>query len=149
MTFKFNKDYKDLAQVEHLWEPYMRRFSELEAAGQYPYNASFAGSIPGAAGDNEDTAIYLLQKLRAIREDSAKLADFLASGGREVTEMDDGEVLRGTVAEFGFYMGGSGFRVREGVRLVARNGKPSAIFPPRARTRGFMVEGRVFIREAV
>ena len=146
MSFTFNKDYRNLSQVEHLWPAYWKRFEELEEAGQYPYNSSFVGHIPGAEGDNEDTAIYLLQKMRGIREDSAKLAEFVAEGGQEVTEMGDGEIIRGDVVEFGFYMGGTGFRRHSNVRLVARNGRPFAYMQPRARTRGHMVEGRVFVK---
>lgn len=149
MSFEFNKDYKDLLQVEHLWADYWKRFTELESAGRYPYNKSFEGHIPGAVGGDEGAAIYLLQKLRHVREDTAKLTEFIASGAREVTELDCSEMLRGTVAEFGWYMDGTGFRVRDNVRIVARNGRPYAALPKGARTRGFLLEGRVFIREAV
>lgn len=145
--FTFNKDYDDLLQVEHMWSDYMARYTELEADGKYPCNSLFVGHIPAAAGENEDTAIYLLQKLRHIREDTMKLDRFIADGGREVTELDDSTVLRGNVAEFGFYMGGGGFRTRHNVRVIGKHGRPYAALPKGARTRGFLLEGRVFIQE--
>ena len=85
--FTWNRDYKDLEQVAE-WLP---EFKELRAAmisaGEYPYNDSFKGKIPGIAGEREDTAIYLLQGLFRQREMAARVAGWLGDGLRPLSEL--------------------------------------------------------------
>ena len=61
MAWTFSKDYKDLEQVGEFYPAYLAVYESLRAAGEYPYNDSFKGRIPGIEGPQEDTAIYLLQ----------------------------------------------------------------------------------------
>jgi hypothetical protein len=84
-VFTWNKDYSDLEQVAE-WLP---EFTALRDAitGDYPYNDSFKGKIPGIAGDREMTAIYMLQGLYRQREMDARIAAWLAEGYRPLTEL--------------------------------------------------------------
>lgn len=142
--FVFDQNYDNNEQVRPFFADYMVIYRELEAAGKYPYNASLKGRVPGIEGDDEDTAIYLLQRLRDLDALKLQISDFKASGGVEVTEL--AETIRGTVVVYGFYMGGSGWRQYDHARLVPRHGRPHAILPKGARTRGHLVDGHVMVK---
>ena len=79
----WNNDYGDLSQVEGFYPAYLAVYEELRAAGQYPYNDSFKGRIPAIAGPREETAIYLLQKLRQLHKTEARLTEHRAGGWRD------------------------------------------------------------------
>src|SRR3954469_24020651 len=108
MTFVFDKNYRNDEQVRPYMEAFLAVYTEVEAAGNgTAYNDSFRGLIPAIAGDDEDTAIYLLQTLRRLDQLAVQIEEFLADGGEEVTTLD--KVRRGTVVHVGFYMGGTGW----------------------------------------
>ncbi len=80
-TFTFNRNYKDLDQVAQFLPAYLEVYEEIVAAGEYPYNDSFHGRIPGIDRDKEgETAIYLLQHTRHQMDLDAKVASYLADG---------------------------------------------------------------------
>lgn len=119
--------------VRPFYSDYLAVLAEIEAAGAYPYNASFKGRIagidPATTGttlDDEDTAIYLLQQLHSRERDEARRDAFLASGGVPVASvsLDEGKSLRGTVARFGWYSGGTGWQELADVRLVQHPRRP-------------------------
>lgn len=143
-TFVFDRNYNNKEQVRPFMGDYRRVRAELEAAGAYPYNASFMGRIPGIIGPNEETAIYLLQTLHEIDEMNEKVRAFLASGGREVDELD--EVVRGTVVHYAFYSGGTGWVQYDQARLVPRGGRPHAVLPKGRRVNGHLLHGKVLFR---
>lgn len=58
--FKFNKNYHDLEQVKPYFEEFKKLHDSIEGTA---YNSLFEGKIKGIAGDDEKTAIYLLQQL--------------------------------------------------------------------------------------
>ena len=87
MTWTWNKNYDDLEQVAEFYPAYLTRYHELEAAGQYPYNDSFKGHIPGIEGPREDTAIYLLQGLRRQRAMNERITGWLAEGFEPVDSL--------------------------------------------------------------
>lgn len=133
--------YERDALVRPFYADYLTRRAALESAGQYPYNDSFTGHIPGIAGDDESTGIYLLQMLHDREEMRARLAAFLARGARQITADDlpqTGAPLRGTVAVVGEYSGDTGYREHAGVRVVrVRPGLPYlAALPKGKRTNG-------------
>jgi hypothetical protein len=105
MSWAWNNDYKDLGQVEPFYPAYLTVYEQLRAAGGYPFNADFKGRIPGIEGPREDTAIYLLQKLRSIRDMEAKVTGHRAAGWRDVdlAELDGGPVRFAGVAEYGWH----------------------------------------------
>ena len=97
----FDKNYHNLAQIEPFWDAYKRRYAEIVADGEYPYNASFVGHIgfePGHSDGKsapEDTAIYLCQKRRYNEEWTAKVTAKRAEGFREfVGPVNEGEKPR-------------------------------------------------------
>lgn len=138
-TFEWDKNYDNHEQVRPYYQDYLAVRAELEAVGNYPYNDSFKGRIPGIAGKDEGTAIYLLQGMHQRDEMYAKVDAFLNDGGERVEWLD--EVRRGTVIHYGFYMGGTGWREYPESRLVPRNGKPHMVIPKGKRTNGFSVWG--------
>jgi hypothetical protein len=147
MTWTFNRDYKDLAQVEEFYSAYLAVFNELRAAGRYSYNDSFKGRIPGIEGPQEDTGIYLLQNLRAVRELAAKIADYRAVGWRDVGRADlDGAPVRfAGIAEYGQCMGGTGWHEWGSARLTRYHGSVM-VLPGRNRTSGHLVSGRLIVK---
>lgn len=126
-TFVWDNDYKNHEQVRPYFKDYLKVRTEIEDNGQYTYNDLFKGRIPGLAeSDNEDTGIYLLQTLHALDQESAREAEFLASGARWVEEFDWStepalnKGLRGTLVMRGRFMGGTGYEVFEDARVTVR-----------------------------
>lgn len=140
------KDHHNLSQVFPLLPAYLARLAELEAAGRYPYNDDFKGHLPGVAGKDEDTAIYRLQSLRGVHADAIKVNEAWDEGFRPL----DPGTLSATptkvraLVEFGWYMGGSGFRRSEEVRLVLYYGSVM-VMAKRARTHGRMAQGELLV----
>lgn len=101
----FNGDYQDLAQIIPFIEAYWRIYEQLKVAGQYPYNASFEGRIPGLqeALPHEETPIYLLQQLRNLVEGHERLGQALKAGYRRLTELAARERFASVVVFDQFY----------------------------------------------
>lgn len=148
MTWDFNKDYGDLGQVEEFWPAYLAVYEELQAAGAYPYNDSFKGRVAGLDGPREDTAIYLLQKLRAVRELAGQVAAYRADGWRDVEagEVDAGPVRFAGVAEYAHCMGGTGWQEWGSSRVTRYHGSVM-VLPGRARTSGHIVGGQLLVKD--
>jgi hypothetical protein len=158
MNWTWNKDYKDLGQVAEFYPAYLVVYEELRAAGQYPFNASFKGRIPGIEGDREDTAIYLLQNLRRLHEVEAMLTEHRAAGWRDVrpAELDGSPVRYAGVIEYAIYdsgahcagstAGGTGWREWQNARLT-RYHSSVMVLPARKRTNGHLVAGRLIVRD--
>lgn len=144
--FEFDGDYKNLAQVLPYYQAYTARYRALDAAGAYPYDDSFNGYLGIGCGKSEDTAIYLCQTLTHIHEDALRVNDFIADGGRFLA--DERPTGRVDVAMFGWYMGGTGFKVHRDVRLVYRgeNGPAYMLLPKGKRTHGYALNGVVLFR---
>lgn len=144
--FIFNRDFDDHEQVRPYFDGYLARRAELEAAGQYPYNDSFKGHIPGLEGPNEGRGIYMLQQMYDRDEMQAKVDAFLADGGQPVDELDlpEGRELRGTLATFGFFMGGTGYSEQD--VWLSRTGDRVMIREPRARTKRWVSTPRMMFR---
>jgi len=84
--FKFNKDFKDLKQVEPFFKDFEKECLKLKEKNQYPYNDLFKGKIKGIKGEDEERAIFLLQSLKRKKE-KEKLKDKMITGGwLELTE---------------------------------------------------------------
>jgi len=144
--FKFDKDFHNHEQVRHLMPAYQRRYDELLAAKQYPYNDSFKGYLGAdfASPPDEDAAIYLCQRLRRLDDLAVRVTAARAEGFEPVKKVDG--PIRGSVIHYGFYMGGRGFRRWDDVRLVAGRGF-LAVQRPRQRTRGvLLVGGHVLVK---
>ena len=148
MTWTWNNDYKDLGQVEEFYPAYLAVYEPLRAAGQTPYNDLFKGRIPGIEGPREDTAIYMLQTLRSVREMEAQVAEHRVAGWRDVdtAEIGDRPVRFAGIVEYGFYMGGTGFREWESARLT-RHFSSWAVLPGRNRTNGHLVAGKLLVKD--
>lgn len=148
MPWIFNKDYNDLGQVQDFYAGYLAARLQLTSAGQYPYNDSFRGRIPGIVGPDEDTAIYLLQTLRKVREMERQVTARREAGWRDFTpaELDSGPVRYAGIAEYGWYMGGDGFREWGNARL-ARYGRSVMVLPGRRRTNGHLISGRLLVKD--
>lgn len=148
MTFVFNKNYKDREQIAEFIDGYMAVYNELTAAGQYPYNNSFKGRIPGLAGatdKDEDSAIYMLQTERDLRAMEAKLARYLADGWEPLTEQPAESVKVKGVVEYGFYVGGTGWREWTDPRILPFHSS-TAVLPKGKRTNGHMLGSKVLVK---
>lgn len=139
--FAFDHNYENREQVAE-WLP---AFSELRAAmtarGEYPYNDAFRGLIPGIAGPDEDTAIYLLQGLCHRAEQGRELERMRAEGFRELENLDETTRFeRVALWREDHYVGGTGrLDVLERARVVPREGRPYAVLPRGKRTNGYLV----------
>lgn len=146
-AWTFNRDYKDLGQVEQFYPAYLARYEQLVAAGKYPYNDEFKGCLPGAEGPSEDAAIYLCQTLRSVREMEAQVAALRAAGWRDLEpgELDKGPVRFAGVAQYGWYMGGTGLKVWGSARIAQRE-TYQVVLPGRSRTNGHIVAGKLLVQ---
>lgn len=154
--FVFDKNYGNHEQVRPYMDEFNRVYDEIVATGRYTYNDSFKGRIPSLGevdSKTEDTAIYMLQNLRQLDEESVKRQEFLDSGGRKVTVEDlaDGQTLRGTVVKAGFYMGGTGWSVHENIRLRVHtypNGRRELVYVEKGKRNGHSLgDGDIYFRE--
>ena len=152
--FVWDNNYRNDEQVRPYMDDFLRVYAELDRGRGFVYNDDFRGRIPALAGEHEDTGIYMLQNLKRLDELEVTKAEFLASGGRkvEVSDLTPGQTLRGTVVHAGFYMGGTGWQVREGARLRILDPRPGyECFEviEKGKRRGSMIRGGdVYIREA-
>lgn len=142
--FVFDKNYRNLAQVEPFYESYLARRAELEAAGKHPYNESFCGHIEGLSGPNEDTAIYLLQTLHERNQNERAAEAFMAGGGVEVDTSIE-QTHRGVVARRGWYVGGTGWEeLGEGRLVVDEHGRTT--FIAKGRRNGVLLAGTLYVK---
>lgn len=145
MTFVFNRDYDDYEQVMPYYAKYLERYIELLREGQYPYNDSFKGHLGIEADDrNEDSAIYLCQNLRRLREMHTKIERLLAQDYKQVDELDKPTKFEHIVL-FPTRNGGGEWAEYREARLipdVMRGTVPYAILPKGKRTHGYLVSGR-------
>lgn len=142
------------AAVEPFYDAFLAVHDEITARGEYPYDDSFTGRIPGlaelpivGARGAESRAIYLLQNMRRRRSDEAKRDAFLADGAAVVTldDVTEEPAKYAIVAEFGWYMGGSGWRTWERPRLL-RYGRSMAVLPKGKRVNGHILSGTVLAK---
>jgi hypothetical protein len=139
--FRFDKNYGNTEQVRHLMAAYLHRYEELRAAGKYPYNDSFKGHLGLTAESDEDTAIYLCQRLRQLDAVRVQFDAALAEGFQPIEYDAVAGPIRGSVIEHSFYVGGTGFRRFDDVRLVRSGRNGLAVLAKGARTRGHILTG--------
>ncbi|WIB65428.1 hypothetical protein [Curtobacterium sp. MCBD17_040] len=148
--FVFNGRYQDNEQVRHLYPEYAAVRADLEEKGAYPYNDSFKGRLPSLAttnDDSEDTAIYLLQTMHSLDEVKRDVQAFRDAGGYEAADIPVGEVRRGTLARYGWYMGGTGWQTYENVRVTRDTRGRVLLKEPRQRSWRTISDGGTFLMQ--
>lgn len=151
-AFTFDRNYHNLEQVVE-WLPAFNAIrKELADAGQYPYNDSFKGRIPGVAGPCEDTAIYLLQNLYRARENALRVAAALAEGFEPIEHVEHVEKFSGVIVyDDQDRMRGPIWQEWQDARLVpdevgspraAATGGIRAVLPRGRRAYGTLINGR-------
>jgi hypothetical protein len=144
LMFVFNRDYNDTRQVEEFLPEFQRVYDDV-ARGNFAYDADFEGRIPGIAGPNERTAIYLLQGLRRERIQDAKVAALIEAGYQHVDELGAVEKFDHVVLYPTRRTGGSWAEFREARIVPDDNGKPRGVLPKGKRTHGMLVSGRAVL----
>jgi hypothetical protein len=136
--FVFNKQYRDLEQVAPFLADFDRVYAEIRASGQYTYNDSFRGRVPGIEGPDEDRAIYMLQNLRRERENDARLAALLTDGYELVERLDaTTKFARVVLMPHSGYVGTGPITEFEDARVVpGEDGRPRFILRKRKRNYG-------------
>ena len=142
MTFVFDKNYNNKEQVREWLPAFSEIREEMTARQEYPYNDSFVGAIPGLAGPNEVTGIYLLQCLYTIEEEQRRVAALYADGFK-LLELLSARKRFSHVAIWreGHYVGGTGkLNVYDDARVEPNVfGKPRAVLP-KGKRNGYLVE---------
>jgi hypothetical protein len=147
-TWRFNRNYKDKTQVEPFYPAYLAVYDELHAKGEYHYNDSFRGRIPGIEGPDEDAAIYLLQQLRSLKDLDTDIERYLADGGERIETLTETTKFA-SVVSYGFYVGGTGWIEWHDARIVPdMNQRPSTLLPKGKRTNGLILTGSVLVKRA-
>ncbi len=149
--FIWNKSYSDTEQVRPYLDEFNRLHDEMEANGQYPYNDSFKGKIPGIMDapdpSHEDTGIFLLQRLREQDVITRKEEQFINSGGWEIDQSKPFKYGKGQLVHTRYYSGGTGYSVST-VSVVTTLSDGLALKMPRQRNwrRPFNTGGKWFYR---
>jgi hypothetical protein len=134
--FKFNGNYKDLAQVELFYDDYKHVLDTLDG---FAYNYCFTGRIAGLAGEeDEGKGIYLLQQLHTEKERQAKIKQLIADGYTQVHSEEGGSVKYASIVKVGNNNSRSGFDEYPKARIFFAEGR-MFIVPKGNRTRGYNV----------
>lgn len=148
MAFQFNRNYHDLDQVAEFFPAYMAVFRELEAAGEYAYNDSFKGRIAGLVVEtsrDEDSAIYLLQHTRHMRDYQTKVDAYLAGGFEPLDVFPEEATKFAGVVHYGWRNGEDGIAEWRDARLLTFDGS-RVVLPKGKRTNGFRLSGKVLVK---
>ena len=155
-TFVWDRDYGNHEQVRPYMKQFLTLYQGMKDRGEYPYDDAFKGLIDGVAGsEHESTAIYLLQGLKSLDELDAQIAAFIDGGGSHLADADAaiGEQYRGSVVQYGYYQGGTGWRQYDNVRYMvceresARGDKSTylKVWKPRKRN-PIMIDGKFLLK---
>ncbi len=145
----FNHNYNDTEQVRTFLADFLTAHHDITRQGDYPYNTSFKGRIPGlanATSKNEDTAIYLLQTLKRLDEIRARVDAALAEGLQPLDSVTEPRRYA-RVVEYGFYMGGTGWREWTAARVVPYGRRGRMILAKGKRTNGHIPTGQLLVAE--
>ena len=118
--------HRGVALAEANYDAYKAVYDEMIAAGDYPYNDSFRGLIPGIAhetdknpgvvGTMQDHAIYLMQQMRSRKEMQAQVDAFIAEGAKPIDTVTGPEQFA-KLMHHRDVVGGAAITVYENVRL--------------------------------
>lgn len=136
--FKFNKNYDDNSQVAEFYDEFKQLKNKLEAKGKYPSNSLFESKIAGIAGDDEKTAIYLLQQLDTEHRRQAKIKELQDNGYKRVQLENGGNRKYESVVKVGNDNSRAGFNEYPKAKIWFANGQ-MYIVPKGNRTRGYNV----------
>ena len=136
--FKFDNNYDNLGQVLKFYPEFIAIHEELTAEGVYPGNAQFKGKITGLAGDNEDTAIYLLQQLKTDNMRQFKIDELIQDGYSKVEPEQGGHKKYESVVKVGNDNSRAGVNEYPGAKIWFAEGN-MYIVPKNNRTRGYNV----------
>lgn len=178
--FVFDGDYQNHAQVEAYFEDYLTAYAEAQREmfaarvnsefyqrlhkkvdDMLVQNQDLRGRIPGIAGDDEDTAIYLLGKMQGHKLVQKKVDAFVSQDG--VQEVDRSQLpfkrnspfMHGTVMRFydetadnKSMSSYSEMTLHEDSRLLVDSAGGFWVLRKGARKRGFWVhpDERIFIQ---
>lgn len=145
----FNKDYNDTEQVRPFFADFLSVYHDIKDRWAYPYNSSFKGRIPGlatATSRDEDTAIYLLQTLKELDALKARVQSALTEGFQPLDSLREPRRYA-RVVEYGFYMGGTGWREWADARVVPYGPNRRMILPKGKRTNGHLPNGHLLVAE--
>jgi hypothetical protein len=139
-AFVWNRDYSDHEQVRPFLPAFSVLYEALEARGDHYYDDAFLGLIPEIAGDDEGTALYLLKGLYRLEREHEQVAEIRETHDELVEINLERRFASVVVYRPGYYVGGGGRIDRyEAARVVPRDGRPYAILPRGARTRGHAI----------
>ena len=136
--FKFDGSYKNLKQVEVFYPAFLREYKKLEKEGKYTYNYLFKGKIKGIEGENEDTAIYLLQQSKTQKSKEEKIANLLKDGFTKI-EMGEGCKKFDKVVMVGTDYSRDSTKEFEKAKILFDKGYANFIIPKGYRKRGVML----------
>lgn len=133
--YKFDGNYENLDQVKEFYDEFKKIKDSIEGVA---YNSLFEGKIAGIAGDDEQTAIYLLQSLDTENRRQAKINELQNEGYKEVVPEDGGATKYESVVKVGNDTSRAGTNEYPRARIVFAD-KHMYIVPKGNRTRGYNV----------
>lgn len=134
-TFKFNGNWNNLDQVK----PFYKQFKQVkDNMNSYPYNDNFIGKIDGLAGDDEKTAIYLLQQLDTDNKRQTKIDELLNNGYKKVIPQSGGSCKYESIVKVGNNFSKDGVDEYPKAKIWFADGH-MFIVPKGHRTRGYNV----------
>ena len=107
--FVFDNNYDNVEQVRPYFDDFMAIYDTIEGV---KHSDIFKGRIPGlcdSTDKHEDTGIYLLQTMARLEKLARKKDEFIAKGAFYLSKDGPRKFGKGTLAHFGFYVGGIGW----------------------------------------
>lgn len=151
--FKFDKNYNNLNQVRPFYEEFKKIKEKLQKSGNhmYKYNSTYKGRIKGIAGEDEMTAIYLLQHLQTAENREYTIKHLIESGFKEITLKNKAETVKyKEVIQVGTSYSDDDVKKFEGARVHFSDtgrGLKIWILPKGARVKGYPIhDERIFVK---
>lgn len=133
--YKFDGNYKNLDQVKPFYAEFKKIKDNIDG---FATNSLFEGKIADIAGDSEETAIYLLQRLDTENKRQAKIDELKKQGYKQVKPEEGGSTKYSSVVKVGNDYSKAAVNEYPSARIFFAE-KQMYIVPKGNRTRGYNV----------
>ena len=135
--YKFNDNYNDLEQVKPYYQEFKKLFDEIEGT---KYNSMFEGKIADIAGEDEKTAIYLLQQLEKEISKQKIIEQALKDGYNYPKYEGKRAIKYSQILQVGTDYSEDSIKEFENASILFTDtGKLEAILPARCSRRGYYI----------
>jgi hypothetical protein len=136
--FKFDENYENLKQVEKFYPEFKKLYDNITEKGNFAYNYLFEGKIKGIEGEDEKTAIYLLQNLETQKNKEKKIKELLENGFNRI-DKGEGTQKFNKIVIVGTDYSEDSTKEFENVRIMFKDENTKFIIPKGYSKRGLYI----------